>query len=54
MKVEWDESKNRKNTEKHKVGFEKAKTIFDDPNENKLKNHDNANSNSQTSCSHDQ
>lgn len=31
MKVEWDESKNRKNTEKHKVGFEEAKTVFDDP-----------------------
>lgn len=31
MKFEWDESKNQKNTEKHKVNFEEAKTIFDDP-----------------------
>ena len=29
---EWDEEKNRRNTEKHKVGFEEAKTVFDDPN----------------------
>ena len=29
---EWDENKNRKNTEKHKVNFEEAKTVFDDPN----------------------
>ncbi len=28
---EWDEAKNRKNTEKHKVDFEEAKTVFDDP-----------------------
>ena len=26
---EWDENKNRKNTEKRKVDFEEAKTIFD-------------------------
>lgn len=29
---EWDENKNRKNSEKHKVDFEEAKTVFDDPN----------------------
>ncbi|HMQ48666.1 MAG TPA: BrnT family toxin [Saprospiraceae bacterium] len=29
---EWDEDKNRRNTEKHKVSFEDAKTVFDDPN----------------------
>lgn len=28
---EWDENKNRKNTTKHKVDFEEAKTVFDDP-----------------------
>jgi len=28
---EWDENKNKKNTLKHKVNFEEAKTIFDDP-----------------------
>lgn len=32
MEYEWDENKNRKNTEKHKVNFEEAKTVFDDPN----------------------
>ena len=30
---EWDENKNQKNTEKHKVDFAEAKTTsFDDPN----------------------
>jgi uncharacterized DUF497 family protein len=28
---EWNEAKNRKNTKKHKVDFEEAKTVFDDP-----------------------
>lgn len=32
MEFEWDENKNLKNREKHKIGFEEAKTIFDDPN----------------------
>lgn len=27
---EWDEDKNRRNTKKHKVNFEEAKTVFDD------------------------
>jgi uncharacterized protein len=31
IKFEWDENKNRKNLEKHKINFEEAKTIFDDP-----------------------
>ena len=31
MKIEWDENKNRKNTEKHKINFEEAKSVFDDP-----------------------
>jgi len=31
MKFEWDENKNSKNKEKHKIDFEEAKTIFDDP-----------------------
>lgn len=28
---EWDENKNQKNATKHKVNFEEAKTVFDDP-----------------------
>jgi uncharacterized DUF497 family protein len=32
MKFEWDEVKNQKNTEKHKINFEETKTVFDDPN----------------------
>lgn len=32
MEFEWDDDKNRKNREKHKIGFEEAKTIFDDDN----------------------
>jgi uncharacterized DUF497 family protein len=31
MIFEWDENKNWKNTLKHKVTFDEAKTIFDDP-----------------------
>lgn len=31
MEFDWDENKNRKNVEKHKVNFKEAKTIFDDP-----------------------
>jgi len=30
-KFEWDEDKNLGNTKKHKVNFEEAKTVFDDP-----------------------
>lgn len=32
MQFEWDENKNLKNMEKHKVNFEEAETIFNDPN----------------------
>jgi uncharacterized DUF497 family protein len=32
MEFEWDENKNRKNVEKHRIRFEEAKSIFDDPN----------------------
>jgi hypothetical protein len=28
---EWDESKSRANLKKHKVGFDEARTIFNDP-----------------------
>lgn len=28
---EWDEEKARANLRKHKVGFEEAETVFDDP-----------------------
>lgn len=31
MRFEWDEHKNLKNTEKHKVNFQEAKSVFDDP-----------------------
>ncbi|MCS7037636.1 MAG: BrnT family toxin [Saprospiraceae bacterium] len=31
MDYEWDEAKNQINVEKHKVGFEEARTVFDDP-----------------------
>ena len=32
MKFEWDENKNQINIVKHKVSFDKATTIFSDPN----------------------
>ncbi len=31
MRFEWDEAKNRSNLAKHKVSFETAKLVFDDP-----------------------
>ena len=31
MKFEWDKDKNRANKQKHKVSFELACTVFDDP-----------------------
>ena len=31
MRVEWNEEKNRRNRAKHKVGFEVAQLVFDDP-----------------------
>ena len=31
MQFEWDENKNRKNIEKHKISFEKALKVFLDP-----------------------
>jgi len=31
MRVEWDEAKNRLNLAKHKIGFETAALVFDDP-----------------------
>jgi len=32
MKFEWDEEKNLINKEKHKISFETAAHVFDDPN----------------------
>jgi uncharacterized DUF497 family protein len=32
MKFEWDNNKNEKNLRKHKIGFEEAKTVFEDSN----------------------
>lgn len=32
MKFEWDENKNLINKEKHKISFETAAHVFDDPN----------------------
>lgn len=31
MKFEWDEDKNTVNKEKHKISFETAAYVFDDP-----------------------
>ncbi len=31
MRFEWDAEKNRRNHAKHKVGFETARLVFDDP-----------------------
>ena len=31
LTFEWDENKARENLQKHKVSFEEAKAIFDDP-----------------------
>ena len=31
MRFVWDEDKNRRNLAKHKVSFETAKLVFDDP-----------------------
>jgi len=31
MKIEWDEYKNSLNKEKHKISFETAAYVFDDP-----------------------
>ena len=31
MRFEWDENKNRRNLAKHKVSFETARLVFDDP-----------------------
>ncbi len=30
-RFEWDEEKNRANLAKHKISFETAKSVFDDP-----------------------
>ncbi|MEM1215630.1 MAG: BrnT family toxin [Bacteroidota bacterium] len=30
MRFEWDDEKNKRNQEKHKIDFEEAKTIFSD------------------------
>ena len=32
MTFEWDEAKNRRNRVKHKISFETATCVFDDPN----------------------
>ena len=31
MRFEWDEEKNRANRAKHKISFENAQRVFDDP-----------------------
>lgn len=31
MRIEWDESKNRRNLAKHGISFETAQLVFDDP-----------------------
>lgn len=32
MQIEWDEDKNAINKKKHKISFENASQVFDDPN----------------------
>jgi uncharacterized DUF497 family protein len=32
MRFEWDESKNRRNLAKHRLSFETAQLVFEDPN----------------------
>jgi uncharacterized DUF497 family protein len=32
MQFEWDEEKNRRNLAKHRVSFQTAKLVFEDPN----------------------
>jgi uncharacterized DUF497 family protein len=32
LRFEWDQGKNEINRRKHRVGFETAKLVFDDPN----------------------
>jgi len=32
MRFEWDEEKNRRNLAKHRIGFQTAKLVFEDPN----------------------
>jgi len=32
MRFEWDQAKNRRNLSKHKISFETAQAVFDDPN----------------------
>jgi len=32
MRFEWDQAKNRRNLDKHKISFETAQAVFDDPN----------------------
>lgn len=32
LQFEWDESKNKSNRKKHKIWFEEAQQVFDDPN----------------------
>jgi uncharacterized protein len=31
LRFEWDEAKNRRNRLKHRISFETAKSVFDDP-----------------------
>jgi len=31
MRFEWDEGKNRRNIAKHRISFETARLVFDDP-----------------------
>ena len=33
MKFEWNEEKNRLNQKKHKVSFQEAREVFDDPSQ---------------------
>jgi hypothetical protein len=38
MRFEWDEDKSRRNLEKHRISFETAKLVFDDPYARSIQN----------------
>ena len=40
MRFEWDETKNRRNVAKHKVSFETAQLVFEDPNAMSIQDRD--------------
>jgi len=39
MRFEWDEDKNRRNLARHKISFETASLVFDDPEQLSVLDH---------------